>query len=246
MIFPGEVSVEVLAGRIKAFQQRRVGSAHSTRGRYAGGHGFLGLVVVTEHSGEAHAQDAPCTQRLHAVVRFAGARDMEANAAAGAAAGVLGGRAGLAAVAEHHHAVALVRLFDAPAQAFFGQQPRDEIEVGFAVLAVIAARAGIGHEGRCFVTPAPDGVRGMFLKHDVDDFHHRLVLPNAAVAHLAKAPQPRLQAQPVPRQAAKAAQHRRFAYQAVESGAGAVGQARLQCSQPAQQRLRTRHLCRSR
>jgi hypothetical protein len=70
----GTVSVEVLAGRIKAFQQRRVGPAHGARGRYAGGHGFLGLVVVTEHGGEAHAQAAPCAQRLHAVVRFAGAR----------------------------------------------------------------------------------------------------------------------------------------------------------------------------
>ena len=49
----GAVGVEVLAGRIKAFQQRRVGTAHGARGRYAGGHGFFGLVVVTEHGGRS-------------------------------------------------------------------------------------------------------------------------------------------------------------------------------------------------
>lgn len=68
----------------------------------------------------------------------------------------------------------------------------------------------------------------MGAEHGVDDLDHGLVLPHAAVAHAAQAPQPGLQPQAVARQAAEAAQHRRFAHQAAEAGAGAVGQAGLE------------------
>ena len=72
-------------------------------------------------------------------------------------------------------------FFDAPAEAFFGQQAGDEGApqgyilrgvLGFAVLHAVAARPGIGQEAGDFVAPLPGGdirIIGEGGFADVDD-----------------------------------------------------------------------------
>jgi hypothetical protein len=219
----GAVGVGVLTRHVVAFQRRQL--AGTELRRRAGGHGLLGLVVVAEQGRQRCGHAAARLQRLDRVRRFAGAHAVKADAAAVCAAGVLRRGAGLAAVGEQHHADAVVQLLEAPGQPLFGQQAPHELQVRFAVLAAVAARHRIGHEGFALFAPAPLRQRRVAFEHGVDDLDHRLVLPYAAVAHLAQPPQPWRQPQPEARQAAFAAQHGGLRDLAVELRAAAVGQA---------------------
>ena len=108
------------------------------------------------------------------------------------AAGVLRRGTLLDAVGEQHHRVAVIGFLEAPLQPFFGQQAGDEVEIGFAILAAIAARAGGLHERHRLVAPAPYRQQRVLLEHGLNDFDDGLVLPDKAVARLAQAPNERL------------------------------------------------------
>ena len=154
------------------------------------------------------------------------------------AAGVFGEGASLGAVGKQHDAVAAVRvgdLFDAPAQAFFGEQPADEVEVAFAVLGADTARPGTGKKRHDLVAHRPGGIGGVAGKHGFDDLKHGLVLPEAAGEGLRQAPQPRHQPHPVTRQAAVAAELGELVDEAGERGARAVAQADVQTGGLAEQ-----------
>ncbi len=162
---------------------------------------------------------------------------MKADAAAGRAAAVLRRRAGLAAVREQHQPGSIRILLEAPAQALLGKEARDEIEIGLAVLAAVAARQRAMHEKPGFLAPAPARQRQVGREDGIDDVDHALVLPYAAVAHLAQAPEPGHDPDPVTRQSAVAAQHGHLADLAGEALAPAVGQADFQRGGLAQQRV---------
>jgi hypothetical protein len=123
----------------------------------------------------------------------------------------------------------------APCQAFLGQQALDEGQVGFAVLAAVAARRRRVHEGHDLLAPAPACGRSVVAEHGFDDVDHARVLPHAAVAHMRQAPDPVGDAYAVARQAAFAAQLGELADFAGEAGTRAVGQADLQAGRLAQQ-----------
>ena len=231
----GRVGVSVLARHIVRFKLGNLAAVLQARW-HARADRLLGLVVVAEHRGERCADLALRAQGLHRILLFAGTHIVKADAAVSLAARVFRNRAQLRGVGKQHRAGAVVALFKAPRQAFFGQQAPHEVEVGLAVLAAVAALGGARHERARLVAPAPLGHRAVCREYVFDDLDHGLVLPHAAVTHLAQAPQPWRQAQAIARQPPFTTQHGHFADVAVKAGAGAVGQAHLQAGRLAQQR----------
>ena len=140
------------AGGVVALQLRGVGACGEGLVAGVGGDAdadaALALVVVAELGDPGGGEGAALGQGLYTVLFFYGAGALEADAPASenvGAAGVFGAGFGVVGVGKQHELVACGGagvFFEAPGQAFFGQQAADEGQVGFAVLHAVAAGAG--------------------------------------------------------------------------------------------------------
>ena len=122
----------------------------------------------------------------------------------------------------------IVVFFNAPAQAFFGEQARDEGVVGFLILHAVAARPGVGEKRAHFLAPLPRGEGRVCAEHCIGDLDDGLFLKHAVVTAAREQPAPRYDDQPVASEAAVGAQTARRAHEAGSVAARAVGQRAVQ------------------
>ncbi|KAG1557190.1 hypothetical protein G6F50_012633 [Rhizopus delemar] len=161
---------------------------------------------------------------LHAVAALALVAAMEAHAAQ---------LRGVVAVVGQHQGVraevraaGLAGMLEPVIDALLGQQPLDEGKIAFLVLRGQAAPcvlAGVTQR------PAPGRCQPAVVGEQVfDDLDHGLVVEDVAVHPLRQERQPRLQAQPIARQAAIAAQPLGGGDAAMQRAQAAVGLLQLQ------------------
>ena len=149
---------------------------------------------------------------------------MEAHAAQfGGVVAVVGQHQGVRAEVR---AAGLAGMLEPVIDALLGQQPLDEGQVAFLVLRGQAAPcvlAGVTQR------PAPGRCQPAVVGEQVlDDLDHGLVVEDVAVHPLRQERQPRLQAQPIARQAAIAAQPLGGGDATVQRAQAAVGLLQLQ------------------
>ena len=228
------IRVCVLAGNVERLDRQQSAQAFEMR-RCTCGDNQLGLVVRTQYSQQRNVQPALFDERLYRVLDLDRPGAVVAHAGAASTAGVFRDGAQPVAFCKQDHARSAFGLLEAPAQPLFGKYPAHEIEIGFAVLTTIAACHGAIHELSCVAAPAPSGHWAIGSENRVDNLDDGLVLPYAAVTHLAKAPGPWSDPYPIAGKSSVATQHGDFIDLACETAARTLGQAYFQrCLLPEQ------------
>ena len=210
-----------MAGNLVPVQPGRFVLAAGRVDRRLRGHGALAAVVPAQHGDAVRRAAALARQGLHRVARFGRGGALEADAPAGR----LGVLDQVAAVGEQLHHMARGHAFvfqHGPAQAGLGQQARQEVVVGLAVLGGVGARLQ-ARQCRFDVGRQPVDIAFIAIEHVAHDVQHGLALEHAAGAPLRGQPQPRRHGQPVARQAGVARQQLGLADHAAARRAAAVG-----------------------
>ncbi|MDT4842989.1 hypothetical protein FQZ97_769060 [compost metagenome] len=115
-------------------------------------------------------------------------------------------------------------FLDAPGQAFFGQQSREEVVVALAVLGAVGANGRVGQEAVHLGGEGPTAGFGIRGEHAFDDVCHAALLEDLAAPLLGGQPEPGHEREAVARQAAVGAQRFDGADQSGASAHGAIGQ----------------------